>query len=102
MGSDLEQLLAFFPDTTCLAADGSLAVGGCRLTDLASEFGTPVYVVDEQARRYRRGLESRRPGSRVAFPSESPAVVFCRAGVARAMVRRDTDEDLLARELPWP
>jgi diaminopimelate decarboxylase len=31
-----------------------------------------------------------------------PAVVFCRAGVARAVVRRDTYGDLLARELPWP
>jgi diaminopimelate decarboxylase len=31
-----------------------------------------------------------------------PAVVFCREGVARAVVRRDTWDDLLARELPWP
>jgi diaminopimelate decarboxylase len=31
-----------------------------------------------------------------------PAVVFCRDGTATAVVRRDTYDDLLARELPWP
>lgn len=31
-----------------------------------------------------------------------PPVVFCRDGQARAVVRRDTYDDLLARELPWP
>ena len=51
-------------------------VGGCRLDDVADEFGTPVYVVDEasmrnQAQRYLRGLESRRPGSQVAFASKA-------------------------------
>jgi diaminopimelate decarboxylase len=43
---------------------------------VAGSFGTPVYVVDEQslrgqARRYREGLERRRPGSRIAFASKS-------------------------------
>ena len=76
MGSDAEQLLALFPDTTGLAEDGSLVVGGCRLGDVAEEFGTPVYVVDEeslrnQALRYCRGLESRRAGSKVAFASKA-------------------------------
>jgi diaminopimelate decarboxylase len=92
MGSDVEQLLALFPDTTRLAEDGSLLVGGCRLGDVAREFGTPVYVVDEeslrnQARRYRDGVESRRPGSRVAFASKS---LPC-----RAVYRLMADEGLL-------
>jgi diaminopimelate decarboxylase len=92
MGPDVDQLLALFPDTTCLAEDGSLEVGGCRLSDVALEFGTPVYVVDEdalrfQARRYRQGLESRRPGSRVAFASK--------AFPCRAVYRLLADEGLL-------
>jgi diaminopimelate decarboxylase len=92
MGPDVDQLLALFPDTTCLAEDGSLVVGGCRLSDVALEFGTPVYVVDEdalrfQARRYRQGLESRRPGSRVAFASK--------AFPCRAVYRLLADEGLL-------
>jgi diaminopimelate decarboxylase len=92
MGFDLEDLLALFPDTTVLAEDGSLVVGGCRLEDVADEFGTPVYVVDEeslrnQARRYRRGLESRRPGSQVAFASK--------AFPCRAVYRLLAEEGLL-------
>lgn len=92
MASDLESLLALFPDTARLADDGSLAVGGCRLDEVAGAFGTPVYVVDEeslraQARRYRRGLESRRPGSRVAFASKSFP--------CRAVYRLLADEGLL-------
>jgi diaminopimelate decarboxylase len=76
MGSDVEDLLGLLPQTTCLAEDGSLMVGGCRLDDVAREFGTPVYVVDEeslrsQARRYRQGLAARRPGSQVAFASKA-------------------------------
>jgi diaminopimelate decarboxylase len=62
-------------------------------------------------------LRDPRPGDLVAMPMTGaythtlvnhyngalrPAVVFCRAGVARAVVRRDTWDDLLARELPWP
>ena len=27
---------------------GQLALGGCRLTELAAEYGTPVYVLDER------------------------------------------------------
>ena len=92
MGSDLEDLLALFPDTTGLADDGSLVVGGCRLDHVAAEFGTPVYVVDEeslrgQAQRYRRGLESRRPGSQVAFASK--------AFPCRAVYRLMAEEGLL-------
>jgi diaminopimelate decarboxylase len=92
MGSDLEDLLGLFPDTTRLAEDGSLVVGGCRLADVAHAFGTPVYIVDEeslrsQAWRYRRGLESRRPGSQVAFASK--------AFPCRAVYRLLADEGLL-------
>jgi diaminopimelate decarboxylase len=92
VGSEIEPLLALFPDTTRLADDGSLVVGGCRLEDVAEEFGTPVYVVDEQslrqqARRYREGLVSRRPGSQVAFASKSFP--------CRAVYRLMADEGLL-------
>ena len=87
-----KELLSLFPDTAELADDGSLMVGGCRLDEVADEFATPVYVVDEtsmrnQARRYVTGLTSRRAGSRVAFASKS---FPCRA-VYRVMF----DEGLL-------
>tara|TARA_Y100001968_G_scaffold330294_1_gene381734 strand:- start:662 stop:2029 length:1368 start_codon:yes stop_codon:yes gene_type:complete len=35
------------PITTELDKHGSLSVGGCRLSDLAKRYGTPLYVLDE-------------------------------------------------------
>ncbi len=70
---DLRDLL---PETSAVTPDGVLTIGGCRLDDLAAEFGTPAYIFDEaglreQARRYLRGLRRRRPGSEVLFASKS-------------------------------
>ena len=33
--------------------DGRLSIGGCDAADVAREFGTPAYVVDEEAVRAR-------------------------------------------------
>jgi diaminopimelate decarboxylase len=41
------------PDTAATAADGELMVGGCLLTDLAAEYGTPLFVYDEAHIRNR-------------------------------------------------
>ena len=59
------ELLGLFPPGSRVDADGELVVGGCRLADLAAEWGTPLYVIDEaavraQVRRFRRALA--RPG----------------------------------------
>ena len=42
-----------FPDTAEVDAQGQLVIGGCRATDLADEYGTPVYVLDEATLRNR-------------------------------------------------
>lgn len=70
------QVVGLFPPGTVVDADGCLVVSGCRLDDLAAAFGTPTYVVDEdavrtQARRYRDGLAQRWPASTVAFASKA-------------------------------
>ena len=49
-------------------------VAGCRLDDIATEVGTPVLVVSEdalraRAREYADGLTARWPRSRVVFAS---------------------------------
>ena len=36
-----------FPVTTSVTSDGHLAIGGCDLTGLVGEFGSPLYVYDE-------------------------------------------------------
>jgi diaminopimelate decarboxylase len=59
------------------AIDGAdLRIGGCSLTELAAEFGTPSFVIDEdalrgRARAYRDGLTARHPRSRVCFATKS-------------------------------
>ena len=69
-------VLDLFPPGTHTADDGMLVVGGCRVDDLTTEFGTPVLVVDEgalrrRAREYLHEFRSRRPGSDVAFASKA-------------------------------
>lgn len=52
---------AIWPLTTSSDEDGRLCIGGVPLTDIADEFGTPAYVIDEsdfrrRARHYRKTL----------------------------------------------
>ncbi len=65
-----------FPPNAAVRADGVLEVGGCSVPGLAEEYGTPLYVIDEQGlrdrmRAYRSGLAERWPNSQVAFASKS-------------------------------
>ncbi|MEY3745318.1 MAG: diaminopimelate decarboxylase [Actinomycetota bacterium] len=41
------------PDTAEISADGALSIGGVRVSDLAAEYGTPLFVYDEQHLRSR-------------------------------------------------
>jgi diaminopimelate decarboxylase len=65
-----------WPLTADRAPDGVLTVGGVRLTDLARDHGTPLWVVDEtdlreRCRRYAEGF----PGVEVCYASKAwPAV----------------------------
>ena len=44
--------LSLFPPTAII--DGpDLRVGGCSLTEISKDFGTPVFVIDEAALRSR-------------------------------------------------
>jgi diaminopimelate decarboxylase len=69
-------LLGLFPPQTREDDDGMLVVGGCRLDELAAEYGTPVMVVAEdalrrRARDYRQKLAGRWPDSEVVFASKA-------------------------------
>ena len=83
----VDELVGLFPPGTRIDDDGTLVVGGCRLDEIAGEFGTPVLVVAEQAirqraREYRAGLTARWPDSQVVFASKA----FPCTAVQRAMV----------------
>jgi len=45
--------LALFPLTTKVNRQGHLAIGGCDVVDVATEFGTPLYLLDESTLRQR-------------------------------------------------
>jgi len=72
----LANLLGLFPPGSSVDPDGELVVGGCRLADLAAAWGTPLYVIEEdavrtQVRRYRRALGAEWPNSRMVFASKA-------------------------------
>ena len=41
------------PDTSSVDGNGHLSIGGCDLLDLAAEYGTPLFVYDEEHLRSR-------------------------------------------------
>ena len=61
---------------TAETRDGRLTIGGVALADVAAEFGTPAFVVDEQglretAREYLREFASRHERTDVHFASKA-------------------------------
>lgn len=72
---DYKKLL---PETARITSASQLTVGGCNLSDLAAEFGTPLFVYDEEhiVNRCRE----------VAVASSGLAVYATKAFLCRAMV----------------
>ncbi len=67
--------LSLLPPTAAIDGD-DLRIAGCSLTEIAGEFGTPAYVIDEtslraRARAYLTGLVSRHARGRVCFAMKS-------------------------------
>ena len=57
-------------------AQGHLEIGGCDALELAREFGTPLYVMDEEVirnncRRYKAAFAARYPKNDVSFASKA-------------------------------
>jgi diaminopimelate decarboxylase len=82
--------LSLFPPSAIIAGD-DLQLGGCSLREIAERFGTPAYVIDEQAlrsraREYLAAFTRRHPRSRVcfavkAYPSAAMISFLAREGV---------------------
>lgn len=53
MSTDTKLPLQLLPDNAEVRSDGSLAVAGCSVADLAAELGTPLFVYDEDHLRAR-------------------------------------------------
>ncbi len=80
-----------FPDTAEVNADGHLVIGGCSSLDLAEEYGTPVYVLDEatiraRCRSFVQEFRSRHPDTQVSYA--------CKAYINPALARLLHEEGL--------
>ena len=82
--------LSLLPPSAVIDGD-DLRIGGCLLSEVAAEFGTPAYVFDEQALReraaeYLDAMTTRHPRSRAcfavkAFPSVAMIRVLAESGL---------------------
>ena len=64
------------PVTAAVNESGHLTIGGCDTVELAQEFGTPLYVYDEetlrgQCRAFRKAFESRYENTGVAYAAKA-------------------------------
>ncbi len=65
---------------------GHLEIGGCDVVDLAKEFGTPLYVMDEatlrdRCRQYMTSFRTHYPNSDIIFASKA----LCTVGISRVI-----------------
>ncbi len=99
-----------FPDTAQVNTEGQLVIGGSNTLDLASEFGTPVYILDEQTLRSRcrsfvSEFQKRHPATQVAYASKAyinPALarIFQEEGLGLDVV--SGGEFAIARSVDFP
>ena len=80
--------LQLLSDNARVESDGSLSVGGCRIDDLAAEFGTPLFVYDEAHLRARCR-------EAVAAFGHRNVVYATKAFLCTAMAKLAYDEGLL-------
>lgn len=82
--------LSIFPQTAKIE-NNQLSVGGCRVSELAREFGTPLYLFDEATLRHQCTLF--REEFRRRYP-QSQVIYACKAYITRALARIFQEEGL--------
>ncbi|NLE22251.1 MAG: diaminopimelate decarboxylase, partial [Actinobacteria bacterium] len=80
-----------YPHTTRHNAAGHLEIGGCDVVDLAHEFGTPLFIYDEQTLRDQCRAYHAAFGART---DEYEIVYASKAFTCRAIVELIAQEDL--------
>ncbi|GAA4211241.1 diaminopimelate decarboxylase [Actinocatenispora rupis] len=81
-----------WPGSVVRGADGVLRVGGIPVTDLAAEYGTPAYVVDEADLRSRAAAY--RTAFSAAFPAGADVYYAGKSFLCKAVVRWIAEEGL--------
>ncbi len=80
-----------FPDTAQVGSQGQLVIGGCNALELALQYGTPVYVLDEatlrdRCRNFIREFQKLHHSCRVSYA--------CKAYINPALARIFDEEGL--------
>ena len=79
-----------FPDTYAVNAAGRMSVGGCDLSVLAAEYGTPLYVYDEATMRGR--IREFRDALAATYPGESLVLYAGKAFLTKAIAALVNEE----------
>ena len=91
-----QHLTHVFPDTTDTNPAGHLTIGGCDATELAEQYGTPLYVLDEatlrsKCRQFAGAFAARYPNAQAVYASKAyinPALarIFAEEGLGLDVV----------------
>ena len=70
------RLTHVFPDTAGVNSAGRLTIGGCDAVDLADQYGTPLYVLDEvtlrsRCRHFADAFANRYPKTQTVYASKA-------------------------------
>lgn len=89
--------LQVFPLTAEVDGNGHLLLGGCDCTQLAKEYGTPLYILDEftlrsKCREFRSEFSDRYANTLVAYASKS----FINRAVARIIKEEGLGLDVVS------
>lgn len=81
---------SLLPDNSSLGDNGELLIGGCSVLDLAEEFGTPLFIYDEDHLRARAREAVEAFGQGVAYASKA----FLCTAMARLVHEEGMDIDV--------
>jgi diaminopimelate decarboxylase len=70
-GASAPMPLALLPDSASIDDDGGLIIGGCSVAELAQQFGTPLFIYDEEHLRSRAREAVAAFGPGVAYASKA-------------------------------
>ena len=88
---------SLFPVTAAINNSDHLTIGGCDVTDLVAEFGTPLYVYDDETLRgmckgFVGEFQSRYPNTRVVYASKA----FVNPAIARIVSEEGLGLDVVS------
>ncbi|GBR74070.1 diaminopimelate decarboxylase [Candidatus Termititenax aidoneus] len=87
----------YLPLTSCISVRNNLEIGGCDLAALAEQYGTPLYIMDEETlrancRAYQQAFAENYPNAVIAYASKALAV----AGIYRIIDAEGLSVDVVS------